>query len=271
MAAYKYSSVAFLQFCKQGNVAVMFFMQLGLLTRFHVCSSVDQELTDRFLHYGSPPGRWHKLSVLIVVIAGCTTCAHGEIHFVMVGLILQLASQLTECSKNLIGEAVMHGAGLKLDVLTFVLFQAPFSLIFLTVGVVATWTPDVLVDFKRHWHWVMVNALIAFLLNVLIAVTLKKLSALSFVIIGVVKDMVIVSSSALVFGDPVSQTQQVGFMVTIVGVLLWSRLKMKEQAARMDQERLPFAKTAKTKASQDQAFESCRVEAPLPEPPSKFS
>lgn len=224
--AYKYSSVAFLQFCKQGNVAVMFFMSCAV---------------------GSQTFSWHKLSVLIVVIAGCTTCAHGEIHFVMVGLILQLASQLTECSKNLIGEAVMHGAGLKLDVLTFVLFQAPFSLIFLTVGVVATWTPDVLVDFKRHWHWVMVNALIAFLLNVLIAVTLKKLSALSFVIIGVVKDMVIVSSSALVFGDPVSQTQQVGFMVTIVGVLLWSRLKMKEQAARMDQERLPFAKTAKTK------------------------
>jgi len=225
--AYKYSSVAFLQFCKQGNVAVMFFMSCAV---------------------GSQTFSWHKLSVLIVVIAGCTTCAHGEIHFVMVGLILQLASQLTECSKNLIGEAVMSGAGLKLDVLTFVLFQAPFSLIFLTVGVVATWTPDVLVDFKRHWHWVMVNALIAFLLNVLIAVTLKKLSALSFVIIGVVKDMVIVSCSALIFGDPVSQTQQVGFMVTIVGVLLWSRLKVQEQAARMDQERLPFARNAKTKA-----------------------
>ena len=27
--AYKYSSVAFLQFCKQGNVALMFFMTLG--------------------------------------------------------------------------------------------------------------------------------------------------------------------------------------------------------------------------------------------------
>lgn len=27
--AYKYSSVAFLQFCKQGNVALMFFMMLG--------------------------------------------------------------------------------------------------------------------------------------------------------------------------------------------------------------------------------------------------
>lgn len=220
--AYKYSSVAFLQFCKQGNVALMFFMSCAV---------------------GSQSFSWHKLAVLSIVIAGCTTCAHGEIHFVLIGLVLQLASQLTECSKNLIGEAVMGGAGLKLDVLTFVLFQAPFSLLFLGVGVFFSWTPDVVTDFKKHWHWLVVNACIAFLLNVLIAVTLKKLSALAFVIIGVVKDMVIVSSSSLVFGDPISQAQQVGFAVTITGVLLWSRLKLQEQADRQrDPERLPLAK-----------------------------
>mmetsp|Transcript_38369 Transcript_38369/g.91668 ORF Transcript_38369/g.91668 Transcript_38369/m.91668 type:complete len:334 (+) Transcript_38369:73-1074(+) len=222
--AYKFSSVAFLQFCKQGNVALMFFMSCIV---------------------GSQIFSWHKLAVLSVVVAGCTMCAHGEVHFVLVGLVLQLASQLTECSKNLIGEAVMGGSGLKLDVLTFVLFQAPFSLLFLSVGVVVSWTPDVLEDFKKHWHWVLVNACIAFLLNVLIAVTLKKLSALAFVIIGVVKDMVIVSSSALVFGDPISQAQQIGFCVTIAGVLMWSRLKLQEQAERQQGERLPLAKDIK--------------------------
>ena len=32
--------------------------------------------------------------------------------------------------------------------------------------------------------------------------------------------------------DPISQAQQVGFAVTITGVLLWSRLKLQEQAGR---------------------------------------
>ena len=54
--------------------------------------------------------------------------------------------------------------------------------------------------------------------------------------------MVIISSSSVVFGaprlaprsrrshkDPISQAQQVGFAVTITGVLLWSRLKLQEQ------------------------------------------
>ena len=32
--------------------------------------------------------------------------------------------------------------------------------------------------------------------------------------------------------DPISQAQQIGFCVTIAGVLMWSRLKLQEQARR---------------------------------------
>ena len=32
--------------------------------------------------------------------------------------------------------------------------------------------------------------------------------------------------------DPISQAQQVGFAVTITGVLLWSRLKLQEQVRK---------------------------------------
>lgn len=71
---------------------------------------------------------WHKALILAVVLSGCSLCATGEIQFRLPGLLLQLASQLAECSKNLIGELVLTGAGLKLDVLTFVAFQANFSL-----------------------------------------------------------------------------------------------------------------------------------------------
>ena len=41
--------------------------------------------------------------------------------------------------------------------------------------------------------------------------------------------------------DPISQAQQVGFAVTITGVLLWSRLKLQEQE-REAPERLPLHK-----------------------------
>ncbi|CAE7252284.1 unnamed protein product, partial [Symbiodinium pilosum] len=188
--AYLYSSVAFLQFCKQGNIAFIFFASclLGLQTF-----------------------SWPKLLILSIVVTGCCICAHGEIKFQMLGLIFQLSSQVAESSKNLIGEIVLTGAGLKLDVLTFVLFQAPFSFIPLLVGVISTWSPEIFTDFIGMWWVVLLNATLAFCLNVLIALTLKRLSALAFVIIGVVKDVTIVASSSLIFGDPISHQQYLGF------------------------------------------------------------
>lgn len=208
--AYGYSSVAFLQFCKEGNVALVFFLSCII---------------------GLQAFSWEKVAVLIVVITGCSLCAHGEIHFVMWGLILQLISQIAESSKNLTAELVMSNSGMKLDALTFVAWQAPCSLIPLLFAVsMSSSNTTALTDLGLYWPHVLGNASLAFLLNVAIATTLKRLSALAFVIIGIVKDISIVAASATVFHDPISNMQLVGFAVTITGILMWSHLKMKEAA-----------------------------------------
>eukprot|EP00434_Breviolum_minutum_P007711 symbB.v1.2.006801.t2/scaffold409.1/size210228/4 len=206
--AYLYSSVAFLQFCKEGNVALIFAMSCLL---------------------GLQVFSWHKVAILSIVVAGCSLCAHGEVNFVWAGFVLQITSQMAECSKNLIGEMVMSGAGLKLDVLTFVLFQAPCSLLPLLISVALSWDLEIWFAFKAHWPVIFLNALNAFALNLIIATTLKRLSAVAFVIIGIVKDSVIVATSSLVFGDHISAQQQVGFAVIMTGIACWSHLKIKEQ------------------------------------------
>jgi len=206
--AYLYSSVAFLQFCKEGNVALIFAMSCVL---------------------GLQVFSWHKVCILSIVVAGCSLCAHGEINFVWTGFLLQITSQMAECSKNLIGEVVMSGAGMKLDVLTFVMFQAPCSLVPLLISVALSWEHEVLVAFQAHWPIILLNALNAFALNLIIATTLKRLSAVAFVIIGIVKDTVIVSTSSMVFGDHISPQQQVGFAVIMTGIACWSHMKIQEQ------------------------------------------
>lgn len=209
--AYAYSSVAFLQFCKEGNVALVFAMSCCLgLQRFS----------------------WTKTAVLSVVVLGCSLCAHGELNFVLIGFAMQIFSQVCECSKNLIGEVVMTGAGMKLDVLTFVLFQAPCSLLPLLVAGASAWHPDVGTDFFKMWPLLLANATLAFFLNIFIALTIKRLSTLAFVIIGLVKDFVIVCASAIVFNDPISVQQRIGFTIIMVGILLWSQVKLKEAAAQ---------------------------------------
>eukprot|EP00438_Fugacium_kawagutii_P017008 Skav232638 [mRNA] locus=scaffold12:239013:239624:+ [translate_table: standard] len=77
---------------------------------------------------------------------------------------------------------------MKLDVLTFVMFQAPCSLLPLLISVALSWESAIWLAFKAHWQMILLNALNAFALNVMIATTLKRLSAVAFVIIGIVKD-----------------------------------------------------------------------------------
>mmetsp|Transcript_71286 Transcript_71286/g.166996 ORF Transcript_71286/g.166996 Transcript_71286/m.166996 type:complete len:327 (-) Transcript_71286:131-1111(-) len=209
--AYLYSSVAFLQFCKEGNVALIFAMSCAL---------------------GLQAFSWTKVAVLAIVVTGCSLCAHGEINFVWMGFLLQITSQIAECSKNLIGEVVMTGAGMKLDVLTFVMFQAPCSLVPLLISVVLSWEEAVWTAFVAHWPLILLNALNAFALNLIIATALKRLSAVAFVIIGIVKDTVIVATSSLVFGDHISPQQQIGFAVIMTGIALWGNLKIREQAEK---------------------------------------
>jgi len=205
--AYTWCTVAFLQFCKEGNIAIVFFLGCCL---------------------GLQAFSWTKIAILTVVVVGCSTCAHGEINFVWIGFLLQIFSQFCECTKNLIGEMVMSGAGMKLDVLTFVLIQAPCSLLPLAAIGIYTWEPAVARDLERMWPYLLANGSIAFLLNILIALTLKRLSALAFVIIGLMKDSVIVFASAAIFGDPISVQQKLGFFVTMIGIAMWSQMKLKE-------------------------------------------
>jgi len=208
--AYTYSTIAFLQFCKEGNVAIVFFMGCAM---------------------GLQTFSYQKLFYLSIIILGCSLCAKGEIHFALLGLVLQVTSMFAECAKNLIGELVMSGDGLKLDALTFVSFQAPCSLVPLLIAVTLTLTPQAREDFYAHYPLVIANASVAFLLNVMIAVILKRLSALAFVVIGLTKDIVIVMASAVIFGDEISTMQTCSFGITLLGISLWADLKMKEQAA----------------------------------------
>jgi hypothetical protein len=214
--AYFFCSVAFLQFCKQSNVVWMFLMACAAgLQQFQVT----------------------KMAVLLVVIGGCSLCVHGEVNFSLLGFLLQISSQACELTKNLLSEVVMGGE-LKLDPLTFVGFQTVLSFLPLSAALTYAWTPEIGRDFLAMRHILLLNSFLAFALNVTLATVVKRLSALSLVLAGVVKDVVIVASSALVLGDPISIQQLAGAMVALLGLGLWSHLKLREGAENNEKQQL---------------------------------
>mmetsp|Transcript_77228 Transcript_77228/g.174699 ORF Transcript_77228/g.174699 Transcript_77228/m.174699 type:complete len:349 (+) Transcript_77228:70-1116(+) len=201
--AYSYCSVTFLQFMKEGNVMLVFLISVALglqvITRL------------RFM-------------VIIWVIVGSALAISGEIHLSTIGFIYQAVSQVAECSRMVMGEMVLSGSR-KLDPLTYTLFLAPICLIVLVVGNLIHFSPGTFVDFAEWWPLLIVNALVAFVLNIFVAAVIKECSAVGFVLTGLTKDIAIVLFSSIVYHERVTKQQAVAFVVTLAGVGYWSLLK----------------------------------------------
>lgn len=130
------------------------------------------------------------------------------------------------------------GGELKLDPLTFVGFQTVLSFVPLSAALAYAWTPEIGRDFLAMRYVLLLNSFLAFALNVTLATVVKRLSALSLVLAGVVKDVAIVASSSLVLGDPISSQQLAGATVALLGLSLWSHLKLREQAESDEKQQL---------------------------------
>jgi len=202
--AYLYCSVAFLQFMKEANVVLVFLFSCGA---------------------GLQKVNRQRLFVIAWVIIGGSFCISGEVHFAVVGFICQLISQIAECMRAVCAEIVLNG-DLKLDPLTYTMLVAPVCLVVLFVGSAITWTPSCGTDFAVWWPLIIPNSCLAFILNVWIALVIKETSAVGFIVTGIVKDIVLVVFSSIIFQDPITGKQWGCFVITISGVFFWSFMKV---------------------------------------------
>lgn len=201
--AYMYCSVTFLQFMKEANVMLVFIFS---------CIVGLQSFTKL------------RCVVIIWVIAGASISVSGEVHFAWLGFVFQGVSQLAEVSRMIMGEIVLSGK--KLDPLSYNMFLAPICLIVLIIANAAHWQPTIMADFAHMWPLIILNALVAFALNILVAAVIKECSAVGFVLTGLLKDIAIVVFSACAFHEHVTQKQAGAFVITIAGVCFWSYMKL---------------------------------------------
>merc|ERR1719379_1123807 len=85
---------------------------------------------------------------------------------------------------------------------------------------VPTWS-----DVVSHWHFLIPNALLAFTLNVVAVMFIKASSSVTYVLAGIVKDMVIVLGGVIFLKDQVSKMQSLAFTAQIFFLLSLSMSK----------------------------------------------
>jgi len=208
--AYIYLNVAFIQMLKEMNIAMVF----GL--------SVMVGL-QRFTKTGS--------MLLLLVVGGGMMAVYGEIEFVMVGVLIQLLSQLFEVTKILVQNMLMASRGTRLDPLTMVMFMSPVCFgIIGTLGVYRHWNDfgTVMTHASAVWPTLLANGVVAFILNIAVAMQIWLFSGVGFLLASICKDIAIVTVSAVLFGEVITMMQLLGFTMAILGVCLYSIFRMHE-------------------------------------------
>merc|ERR1711957_1129011 len=85
----------------------------------------------------------------------------------------------------------------------------------------ANWTPEMTAAGQLWWRFLFFNGVCAFMLNVCIAMLIKRAGAMAFILSGLVKDVVIVTAATYISGSPLNIQQKVGFTIALLGIAYW--------------------------------------------------
>lgn len=209
--AYLYASVAFLQMMKEGNMVLVYLLSLlAGLERFHGIQA----------------------AVLFCLLASTLLTIEGELQVSPRALLVQGGSQLLEATKIVAQSSLLSAAGsAKLDALSYNLLIQPLSAVGLLIFVLscmafipgvptATWA-----DYVAWWPHLVGNACAALVLNVAVALFISKTSAIGYIVVGILKDIVLVVSDVVFSGTRISELQIAAFSLQILFVAHYSFFK----------------------------------------------
>jgi len=202
--AYMYCSVAFLQFMKDWNVAIVFF--LSVLAGSQECSL-------------------HGTCVLLWICISCSVAITGDMNFSRLGFLFQLLCQIADPLKLVLQEKLLSGDNFKIDSLTYQIFIGPPTLGFLLISNIMHWDPDCIPAFIQWWPAVLGSGLLAVGVNITMTMVVKYTGAVAFVLMTMVKNIGIVVLSVYLSGQPLNLQQIAGFSCSCAGIAYWGLLK----------------------------------------------
>jgi len=164
-----------------------------------------------------------KLAVIVFMISlGVALTSQGELQFNMVGFLIQAAAVAFEASRLVLIQILLHS--MKMDPLVSLHYYAPvcalINLCFLpfTEGLAPFYA---LMNGQVGVMVLLSNASVAFLLNVAAVFLVGVGSGLVLTLAGVLKDILLITGSCLIFGSKVSHLQVFGYSIALGGLILF--------------------------------------------------
>ncbi|KAK7552570.1 triose-phosphate transporter family-domain-containing protein [Phyllosticta citricarpa] len=200
--AYLYLSVAFIQMLKATTPVAVLLATWSL---------------------GVAPPNMRTLGNVSFIVIGVIIASFGEIKFNMTGFLYQAGGIAFEAVRLVMVQRLLSSAEFKMDPLVSLYYYAPACAIM--NGVVCLFSELPRMTMADIWgvgaFTLLANALVAFLLNVSVVFLIGKTSSLVLTLSGVLKDILLVFASMLIFRDPVSGLQAFGYSIALSGLVYY--------------------------------------------------
>lgn len=160
-----------------------------------------------------------EFMILFVVTIGVAIASYGELRFDYQGFVFQVVSVCCESTRLVLTNVTVKK--LDLDSLSTLYYIAPMACvcIFIPFCVFESETfPFEKLESPNFLMMMVVNGCIAFSLNIASVLVMTKASALILALSGIVKDVLLVVLSMVVFLSPVTVVQFFGYGLALAGL-----------------------------------------------------
>ncbi|KAK3989816.1 triose-phosphate transporter family-domain-containing protein [Cladorrhinum sp. PSN332] len=158
-----------------------------------------------------------------VIVVGVVIASIGEIKFVWIGFIYQIFGIAFEALRLTMVQRLLSSAEYKMDPLVSLYYFAPVCAA-MNFAVALFWeVPKISMDqiYDVGLFTLLLNGLCAFALNVSVVFLIGKTSSLVLTLCGVLKDVLLVVASMIIWGTQVSGLQFFGYSIALGGMVYY--------------------------------------------------
>ncbi|KAI1820403.1 triose-phosphate transporter family-domain-containing protein [Xylaria intraflava] len=200
--AYLYLSVSFIQMLKATNAVAT------LLATWA---------------FGMAAPNLNKLLNVSAIVIGVAIASFGELKFDGLGFIIQVTGIVCEALRLVMVQRLLSSDEFKMDPLVSVYYYAPACAVINGFFTILIEAPRMTMGDILHvgLATLVANAFVAFLLNVSVVLLIGKTNAVVLTMSGVLKDILLVVASMVIFGDPVTLQQYFGYSIALAGLVYY--------------------------------------------------
>ena len=172
---------------------------------------------------GITPPNFKTLGNVSIIVLGVIVASIGEVQFELIGFLFQIAGILCEATRLAMVERLLSGGEFKMDPLVSLYYFAPVCATMNFIIWIFMEMPKMTMDDVTNLgsFVLLSNASVAFALNVAVVCLIGRTSSLVLTLSGVVKDILLVVASMVLFLDPVSPLQAFGYSIALCGLMYY--------------------------------------------------